>query len=120
VPLILIVEDEVGVAELIAEALTQSNYDARVAVTAGDALAIAEMDRPDVILLDINLPDSSGTTTLNRLRELRADVPIIMLTANADEQLARETLRRGAFDYLTKPFNLDHLVRVVEFALASR
>jgi len=43
-----------------------------------------------------------------------------MLTANADEQLARDTLRRGAFDYLPKPFNLDHLGRVVEVALASR
>jgi FixJ family two-component response regulator len=42
-----------------------------------------------------------------------------MLTAHADEHLARDTLRRGAFDYVTKPFSLDHLIRVVEFALAS-
>jgi two-component system, NtrC family, nitrogen regulation response regulator GlnG len=69
--------------------------------------------------LDINLPDASGTSTLDRPRQVRANVPIIKLTANADEGLARETLKRGAFDYITKPFNLDHLVRVVEFALAS-
>jgi DNA-binding response OmpR family regulator len=80
-PLILVVEDEVRVAEVIAEVLTESNYETRVALTAADALAIAEMDRPDAILLDINLPDSSGTSTLDRLRQLRADVPIIMLTA---------------------------------------
>jgi FixJ family two-component response regulator len=51
---------------------------------------------------------------------MRPGAPIIMLTGNADEQLARETLQRGAFDYVTKPFNLDHLVRVVELALASQ
>ena len=119
-PLILVVEDEVAVAEAIAEALAQSNYDAQVARTASDALAIAETERPDLILLDISLPDSSGVSTLDRLRQLRPDVPIIMLTANADEQLARETLRRGAFDYVTKPVNLDHLIRIVEFALPSQ
>ncbi len=70
---------------------------------------MAETERPDAILLDINLPDASGTSTLDRLRQVRPEVPIIMLTANADEHLARDTLRRGAFDYVTKPFNLDHL-----------
>jgi len=68
-PLILVVEDEVGVAEVIAEALTQLNNDVRVAATAAEALTIAEMDRPDAILLDINLPDASGTSTLDRLRQ---------------------------------------------------
>jgi two-component system, NtrC family, response regulator AtoC len=120
VALILLVEDEVAVAEVIAEALTQSNYDVRVAPTANDGLAMAEMDRPDAIILDINLPGSSGTATLDRLHRIRPDVPIIMLTANVDEQLARETLRRGAFDYVTKPVNLDHLIRIVEFALPSQ
>jgi len=120
VALILLVEDEVAVAEVIAEALTQSNYDVRVAPTANDGLAMAEMDRPDAIILDINLPGSSGTATLDRLHRIRPDVPIIMLTASVDEQLARETLRRGAFDYVTKPVNLDHLIRIVEFALPSQ
>ena len=119
-PLILVVEDEVGVAGIIVEALTQSNYDARVALTASDALAIAATDLPDAIIMDLNLADSPGTTMLDRLHQLRQDVPIIVLAANADQQLARETLRRGAFDYVTKPVNLDHLIRIVEFALASR
>jgi two-component system, NtrC family, response regulator AtoC len=116
--LILVVEDDVAVSEAIAEALTQSNYDARAAPTASDALAITEIDRPDAIILDINLPDSSATVTLDRLRQVRSDIPIIMLTANAEEQLARETLRRGAFDYVMKPVDLDHLIRIVEYALA--
>jgi DNA-binding response OmpR family regulator len=117
--LILVVEDEAGVAELIAEALTQSNHDVHVAETADDAFTIAKIERVDVILLDTNLHDASGGSTLERLRQVRRDVPIIMLTAKADEELARDMLRHGAFEYVTKPFNLDHLIRVIEFALAS-
>jgi two-component system, NtrC family, nitrogen regulation response regulator NtrX len=117
--LILIVEDETSVAELIAETLIQRGHEARVAVSAAHATIIVRTEHPDLILLDINLPDSSGTFALGRLRQLRPDVPIIMLTANTDEELARATLKRGAFDYISKPFNIDHLVQVVEAALAS-
>ena len=119
VAVILIVEDEVSVAELIAETLIQRGHEARVAVSAAHASLIVSTERPDLILLDINLPDSSGTFALGRLRQLRPDVPIIMLTANTDDELARATFRRGAFDYISKPFNIDHLVQVVEIALAS-
>jgi DNA-binding response OmpR family regulator len=66
------------------------------------------------ILLDIALPDSGGTATLDRLRTLRPDAPIIMATANADEALACETLTRGAFDYIMKPFDFERLGRVLE------
>jgi DNA-binding response OmpR family regulator len=118
--LILVVEDELSVAEVIADALTPLHHAVSVAVTARDALAIAAIDRPDVILLDMNLPDSSGTATLERLRHMRPDVPIIMVTGNADEDLARAVLNHRAFDYVTKPFNLDRLLSVVEAALASR
>ena len=117
--IILIVEDEVDVAEVIADTLIERGHEARVAVSAGHASMIVNTERPDAILLDINLPDSAGTVTLARLHELLPDVPIIMVTANTDDELARATLRRGAFDYISKPFNIDHLVHVVEGALAS-
>jgi two-component system, NtrC family, nitrogen regulation response regulator NtrX len=108
-----------SVAELIAETLIQRGHEARVAVSASHASLIVKTQRPELILLDINLPDSSGTLALGRLRQLRPDVPIIMLTANTDDELARATLRRGAFDDISKPFNIDHLISVVEIALAS-
>ena len=117
--LILVVEDEAGVAELIAEALIQRGHETRVAVSAAHASLIVKTERPDLILLDINLPDSAGTVLLGRLRQLRPDVPIIMLTANTDAELARATLKRGAIDYISKPFDLDHLMQVIDTALAS-
>lgn len=66
-----------------------------------------------------NLPDASGTETLDQLRLLRPDIPIIMVTANADERLARETLTRGAFDYVMKPFDMERLGQVLEVAIGS-
>jgi DNA-binding response OmpR family regulator len=118
-PVILVVEDEQNICDVIVEILGQLGYEARVAGTAAEAVTIAKAERPDAILLDIVLPDGRGTTVLDQLRKLRPDVPVVMVTANADEALARETLKRGAFDYLTKPFNLQHLARVLEAALAS-
>jgi DNA-binding response OmpR family regulator len=119
VRVILTVEDDSEVAALLADTLVPLGYAVRVAQTAGDALMMAETERPDAILLDINLPDSSGTSTLDRLRQMQPDVPIIMVTGNADVELARDTLKRGAFDYVMKPFHIDHLTRVLEAALSA-
>jgi DNA-binding response OmpR family regulator len=116
---ILIVEDDPEVAALLADTLTPLGYAVHVAPTAGDGLIKAKIEQPDVILLDINLPDSSGASILARLREARPEAPIIMVTGNADEELARDTLQRGAFDYVMKPFHIDHLTRVLEAALAA-
>ena len=115
---ILTVEDDPEVAALLADTLTPLGYAVHVAPTASDALIKAKIERPDAILLDINLPDASGISTLDHLRQVRPEVPIIMITGNADVELARDTLQRGAFDYVMKPFHLDHLTRVLEAALA--
>jgi DNA-binding response OmpR family regulator len=90
-----------------------------LAATAGVALILARIGRPDAILLDLFLPDAAGTSTFEDLDAIRPDVPIIMLTANTDELLAHTTLRLGAVDYIMKPFNVEHLKRVLEAAIAA-
>ena len=119
-PVILVVEDEPALLEILSDMLERFDYDVRLAGTAADAYALAAAERPNAILLDINLPDATGTQTLDELRVLRPDVPIIIVTANADEGLARETLTRGAFDYVFKPFDMDRIGQVLEAALDSR
>jgi len=119
-PVILVVEDEPALLEILSDMLERFDYDARLAGTAADAYALAAAERPNAILLDINLPDATGTQTLDELRILRPDVPIIIVTANADEGLARETLTRGAFDYVFKPFDMDRIGQVLEAALDSQ
>ena len=118
-PLVLIVEDDRDIAELLVVLTQGEGFHAQHTATLAAALATDRSQPPDVILLDIGLPDAQGTEGLERLARIHPNVPIIMLTANADERLARETLRRGAFDYVTKPFDADHVGRVLEAAVGG-
>jgi two-component system nitrogen regulation response regulator GlnG len=117
-PLVLVVEDNEDVREILVETVQAFGYEVTVAETAADAVVSVSYRQPDAILLDIVLPDAEGTAGLERLKRLRPDVPIIMVTANSDDDLARETLKRGAFDYVMKPFDRGHLARALEAAVA--
>ncbi len=103
-PVILLVEDEEAITEPLAEALDREGFDPRVAGTAREALESARSAQPDLVLLDIGLPDGSG---LDVCRELRrdAEVPIIMLTARGSEADRVAGLELGADDYVVKPFS---------------
>jgi DNA-binding NtrC family response regulator len=118
-PVVLVVEDHEDSLDLIAEMLRRLSYEVRTAATVAEALRSARDGRPDAILLDIKLPDASGIAGLDQLRKVLPSVPIIMLTANTDAAIARDTLKRGAFDYITKPFDVDRLKSVLETALAA-
>jgi DNA-binding NtrC family response regulator len=118
-PIVLVVEDHADTRELVAEMLTRLSYQVRTAATAAQALRSVAAERPDAILLDVKLPDAAGVAGLEQLRKMLPAVPIIMLTANTDAVMARETLKRGAFDYITKPFDVDRLKSVLEAALAT-
>ena len=116
---VLVVEDHEDTLSLIAEMLRRLSYQVRTATTAAEAVQIVEHSRPDAVLLDIKLPDASGLSGLEQLRNVLSGVPIVMLTANTDGTIARETLKRGAFDYITKPFDVDRLKSVLEAALVA-
>jgi len=115
--LVLVVEDHVDTLDLVTEMLNRLGYRVITAATAAQAEERVRNHTPDAVLLDIKLPDASGTEGLDRLRRLLPAVPIIMLTANTDAVLARETLRHGAFDYIMKPFDAERLKAVIEAAL---
>jgi len=101
---ILVVEDETRIAEVVQEYLERDGHMVVRAATGGDALDAAARRRPDLVVLDLGLPDMSGEDVCRRLRE-GSDVPIIMLTArDAEEDLVRG-LQLGADDYVTKPFS---------------
>ena len=101
---ILMVEDETSITEPLAEALDREGFDTRVAGTAADALTAAEEQMPDLVLLDVMLPDGSGYDVCRTLRE-RSKVPIIMLTARGEETDRIVGLELGADDYIVKPFS---------------
>jgi DNA-binding response OmpR family regulator len=115
---LLVVDDEIEVAALLAEFFGSLGYLVQVAHDAAEALALASRRRPDAVVLDVTMPGVSGEQALARLRRLDPTVPVIMLTGNADEELARRLLQSGAFDYVAKPVQLAVLEQIVATAVA--
>jgi two-component system, OmpR family, response regulator RegX3 len=101
---VLMVEDEVSITEPLREALEREGLDTELAPTASEALEAAERVSPDLVLLDVMLPDGSGFEVCRALRE-RSRVPIIMLTARGEETDRIVGLELGADDYIVKPFS---------------
>ena len=113
---IMVVEDEASIASFVALYLKNAGYGVRTAATGGDALTQAESERPDLIVLDLMLPDIDGIEVCRRIRK-SSDVPILMLTARDEDVDKIIGLEVGADDYLTKPFNPRELVARVKSIL---
>jgi DNA-binding response OmpR family regulator len=103
-PRILLVEDERAITEPLAEALERDGFIPAVAGTAAEAMEKAKGSMPDLVLLDIELPDGSGLDVCRELRR-QAEIPIIMLTARGAEADRVAGLELGADDYIVKPFS---------------
>jgi two-component system response regulator AtoC len=118
---VLIVEDEAGLREGLCSVVQAMGHEALPAAGLGEARALLATHAPDCILLDIRLRDGDG---LDYLRELRGgprrDVPVVMVTAYGDSERTIGAMRDGAFDYLTKPFELPLLRATIERALKQR
>ncbi len=114
---ILIVEDETGLAEAVAFALEQEGFQVQIAGDGATALKEYEQAPPDVVILDIMLPGLSGWDLLRVLNKRQPDVPVIMLTARAEEADRVAGLEMGADDYVTKPFSMRELVARVRAVL---
>lgn len=109
---VLIVEDEVDIAQLVKHYLEKDGFRADIAKTGGEALKLIKSERPDLIILDLMLPEMTGIEICKKLR-LAPDtalLPIIMLTAKAEESDVIVGLELGADDYVTKPFSPKALV----------
>jgi two-component system, OmpR family, response regulator RegX3 len=113
---ILLVEDEPAIAEPLAESLTREGFDLEVAQTAAEALEAVTRVRPDLILLDLMLPDGSGYDVCRAVRR-DSNVPIIMLTARGEEADRVIGLELGADDYVVKPFSAREVVARVRAVL---
>ena len=116
---VLIVDDEPPIRRLLRTSLGAQGYRTLEAATAADALARIAADRPDVVILDLGLPDRDG---LDVIRAVRAGntVPIVVLTSREAEQAKVAALDLGADDYVTKPFGMDELMARLRTALRHR
>jgi two-component system OmpR family response regulator len=106
---LLVVDDEEALVDLLGDALRFAGYEVHVARNGFDALRVAADVRPDLLVLDVNLPDLDGFEVCHRLRRDGEQAPVIFLTARDDPADLRTGFTRGGDDYVTKPFSLEEL-----------
>lgn len=117
---VLVVDDEPSIVNTISDWLKFSGYETFIATTGAETLVQANKEKPDLIILDIILPDISGIEVLRKLKEIDPEVCVIFITAYASVETSIEALRLGADDYLMKPLSMEDMERVVEKNLKRR
>jgi DNA-binding response OmpR family regulator len=115
---ILVVDDEVDILDLLTELLGESGYEVVRASDGREAVRALFHAQPDLVLLDVAMPELDGWQTLERIRDV-SDLPVVMLTARAAEDDKVRGLRAGANDYVTKPFSTRELLARIEALLRA-
>lgn len=111
----LVIDDDPAIAEMVALALTLEGFDVTIAHNGEDGVLAALHDRPEVIVLDVMMPEVDGWQVAGKLRECveLEDIPIVFCTALGDDESMWQGWRSGAASYVTKPFEPSHLVAEV-------
>jgi DNA-binding NtrC family response regulator len=110
---ILIVDDEAEVLDFLAEELRDRDYEVETALTGEEAIEKIKENRPHLMLLDITMPGMNGIETLKKAKEIDPRLAVVMVTAVAEEDIARDAMKMGAHDYIRKPVDLNYLNLVV-------
>jgi CheY-like chemotaxis protein len=111
---ILICDDEPDIAEVLADRQEASGYDVRVVDCARDCYAAVADEEPDLILMDIQMPEISGIEALEALKAGHPDIPVLMVSASTTQEIAREVEGKGAEGFLLKPYEPADLMARVE------
>ncbi len=114
---VLVADDEEGIRFVLAQFLKRENCEVELAADGREAIQKAEAKAYDLYILDMKMPRVDGMDALRRIRELRPDALVVMITAFGSQQLASEALQAGAYDYFTKPFELDELRVILRRAM---
>ncbi|MGH7279580.1 MAG: response regulator [Candidatus Rokuibacteriota bacterium] len=116
---ILVVDDDPNVARALADCVGSMSalYAVETAVDGTHALEVVRSRRPDLVLLDINLPGRDGLTTLKDIRKLDRTIPVIIVTGRAESLVMTEALNNGAFAFVPKPFDLKYVENLAALAL---
>lgn len=113
---ILVAEDDSLVREAVRQLLAREGYDVRVAADGPEALKTLAMRELDLVVTDLKMPGATGLDVLRQVRRMTPDTAVIIMTAYGTLETALEAMRQGAFDYLTKPFQIEQMTLAVEKA----
>ncbi len=117
---VLVIDDDRSIPRLVEGALRDSDVEVRSAVTAADGLSMVASHDPDVVLLDVMLPDMDGLEAFRQIHKLAPKVPVIFITAGGASDTAIEAMKLGATDYLVKPLELAKVQDMIRQALEIR
>ena len=115
-PLIMLVEDEKAISDFLSAKLTANNYRLLTAPSGREAVSLAASHCPDLVLLDLGLPDIDGMEVLRRVKETQPDIEVIILTGHGNETDRETCMNMGAFAYLQKPVDIDILSETMKAA----
>ncbi len=113
---LLLIDDEVGYVNVLSNRLSKRNFQVGKAYSATEAFQIMRQRDFDVAILDLKMEDMDGIEILKILKKMAPELVVIMLTGHGSAEAAQEGIKRGAFDYLTKPCELDELIRKIHEA----
>src|ERR671925_606275 len=114
---ILVIDDEEIMREILEALLTREGYEVRLAPNAAVGLELVRSMPFDAAIVDVMLPGMDGIAALDEIKKIDDDLPVLMITAFASVENAIAAMKRGAFDYITKPFKNDEVIVVVQNAL---
>ena len=118
--IVLIVDDEEGIRESLTGIFEDEGYEVLSAASAEEALANIKERTPDIIFLDVWLPEMDGLEALSRINEMEREVPVIIISGHGNIELAVKATRLGAYDFLEKPLSLDKVLLVAQRALERK
>lgn len=114
---ILIVDDEPDICEMLARLFSEEGYSATTVVSGKGAVKRVMEGEVDVVLLDIIMPQPDGIDVLRQIKSIRSGLPVVMMTAFGDLTTARDAMRLGAYDYITKPFDFECVKKIIQQGL---
>lgn len=118
-PLILLVDDDSSIRWVLSKALSNAGFKVIAADNGQDALVLLDKHLPKLLITDVQMPGMSGLELMETVKNRYPQLPVVIITANADTQMAVESHQIGAFDYLPKPFDLNQAVSISQKAIAQ-
>src|SRR5947209_9141122 len=117
---ILVIDDEAAIRDSLRMTLEYEGYEFIGAATGQEGLALAERDAPDLVLLDVKMPGMDGLEVLDRLRSMNDALPVVVISGHGTISTAVEATKKGAFDFIEKPFASERVLVSLRNALDSR
>jgi two-component system nitrogen regulation response regulator GlnG len=118
-PNLLVIDDEPSIQHAFRRAFQPPEFALHTASSAAEGVELAARVKPDAVVLDVHLPDATGLDTFNRIRQIDARIPVVLITGHGTSELAIEAIKEGAYEYLLKPLELGPLRELVHRACAS-